>query len=90
MAHLEGNWTLSQMTERNISSLAVSLEQAGSGCEKNLRIDCGRINEIDANGLQLLFIWLHCFRLLGVEAELVNLTDDLQKSVQGVGFRVCC
>src|ERR1039457_5748535 len=90
MDQLQGNWTLPEMTERNINSLVVSLDQAGSGCEKNLMIDCKHIEKIDASGLQLLFIWLHCFRLLGVEPELVNLADDLQKSLQVVGFRVCC
>jgi ABC-type transporter Mla MlaB component len=89
-AHLEGDWTLAGVTQSTIDSMAVSLEQIGYGCEKNQRIDCEKIIEADASGLQFLYTWLQCFRFRGVEPELVNIPVNMRKMFQCSGFRNCC
>jgi ABC-type transporter Mla MlaB component len=78
MAHLEGNWTHTEITYKNIDSLSVVLEQIGSGCDKNLKISFERVSKIDAFGLQFLYIWLHCFKFQGIELELENLPNNMQ------------
>lgn len=80
-AHLEGDWTLTEAT-RNLESLANSLQQMEPGSEKNLRIDCGRINEADIGGLQLLNVWIQCVKFRGIEPTLVNVPKRLQHSMQ--------
>ena len=86
VAHLEGDLTLSGVSQSNIHSLAVSLEQIGSRSEKKIRIDCEQIKEVDTSGLQLIHIWLLCFIFRGIKPELVNLPDRLQKTFQSLGF----
>lgn len=75
-ARLGGDWTLSGVI-RNIDSLALSLQQIEPGIEKNLRIDCGQMNEADVSGLQLLNVWMQCARFRGVEPLLVNVPNKL-------------
>ncbi len=82
-AHLEGDWTLSGAAQ-NIDSLALSLQQLESGTDKNLRIDCRRVNKTDASGLQLLNVWMECARMRGVEPTLVNVPERLRYAMQGV------
>lgn len=86
-ARSEVNFTLPEMKFNTIDSMAVSLDQLGSGTEEGLRIDCGQISEVDANGLQLLYILLQCLRFRGFEPELVNLSDSVQRTFQKLGFR---
>lgn len=81
MAHLAGNWTRTEMTDRNIDSLAISLQQLKIADVKNLQIDCGNLNEVDASGLQLLYIWLRFFRFRGINVEIVNLPEKLRKTL---------
>lgn len=81
MAHLTGNWTRTEMTDRNIDSLAASLQQLKVAGVNNLQIDCGELKEVDASGLQLLYIWLRSFRFRGVNVELVNLPERLRKTL---------
>lgn len=80
-AHLEGNWTLTEVT-RNLDSLALSLQQLESGSEKKLRIDCGQMKEADICGLQLLNVWMQCARFRGVEPTLVNVPERLQHAME--------
>lgn len=89
IAHLAGNWTRTEMTDSNIDLLAVSLQQLGTRGGKNLRVDCGEINEVDASGLQLIYTWLRCFKFRGVELELINLPDNLQKTLQNLLLKSC-
>ena len=81
MAYLAGNWTRTEITDRNIDSLAVSLQQLEVAGVKNLQIDCGELNEVDASGLQLLYIWLRSFKFRGVELEIVNHPVKLRKTL---------
>lgn len=89
MAHLAGNWTRTEMTDRNIDSLAVSLQQLKIAGVKNLQIDCGQLNDVDASGLQLLYIWLRSFRFRGVELEIVNLPEKLRKTLLRLLQKIC-
>ena len=84
LVHLEGKWILTEMTCSDINALAGTFEQIGSGCVKSLRIDCERVIEVDANGVQLLNIWLQCLRFLDVEPELVNVPGNLQGFFQKI------
>ena len=89
MAHLAGNWTRTEMTDRNIDSLAVSLQQLKVTGMKNLQIDCGELKEVDASGLQLLYIWLRFFRFRGIEVEIVNLPEKLRKTLLRLMQKIC-
>ena len=89
VAHLQGDLTHSGVTDNIINSLSVSLQQVASGGEKNFRIDCGNIGTADISGLQLLYVWMQCARFRGVEPELVNLPDTLQKIMQKMGLGHC-
>lgn len=89
VAHLQGDLTHSGVTDSIINSLSVSLQQVASGGEKRFRIDCGRIGTADISGLQLLYVWMQCARFRGVEPELVNLPDTLQKTLQRMGLGHC-
>lgn len=89
VAHLYGNLAFSGMTHGSIDSLVHSLQQIEFGGEKNIRIDCGSIRTVDINGLQLLYVWMQCVRFMGVEPELVNLTDSLRQTLKRMGLGHC-
>lgn len=89
MAQLMGNWTRTEMTDRNIESLAFSLQQLKVAGVKNLRIDCGQLNEIDASGLQVLYIWLRSFRFRGIDLQMINPPRKLRKTLQGLLIKLC-
>jgi len=88
-AHLEGDWTHAGVTQSAIDSMAVSLEQIVTGYGKSQQIDCKQIIKADAGGLQVLYTWLQCFRFRGVEPELINMPENLQKMFQSLGFLHC-
>ena len=88
IALLEGDWTLAGVTQSNIDSLAVALQQLESDDAKSLHIDCRDVSAIDADGLHLLSGWAQCARLHGVEPELIISQNELQQTFQNLGF--CC
>jgi len=85
-AHLDGDWTLNGVT-RNLAELSLSLQQFEPGSAQNLRIDCGEIQQADVSGMQLLNVWLQCFRFRGVEPMLVNVPERLRHSMQHLDFK---
>jgi len=89
MAQLIGNWTRTEMTDRNIDSLAFSLQQIEDGGVKNLRIDCGQLKDVDDSGLQVLYIWLRSFRFRGIDLEMVNPPRKLRRALQGLLIKIC-
>ena len=80
-AHLAGDWTLSGAT-RNLSLLSRSLQQFEPGGEHSVSVDCGEIKKVDVSGVQLLKVWLQCFRFRGVEPTLVNVPENLRHFMQ--------
>lgn len=89
MAHLVGNWTRTEMTDKNIDSLALSIQQLKIAGVKNLQIDCGELNEVDASGLQLLYIWLRNFKFRGIELEIINLPEKFRKALLRLMQKIC-
>ena len=89
VAHLQGDLTHSGVTDNIISSLAVSLLKIESRGDKNIQIDCEKVSSADNNGLQLLYIWMHCARIRGVEPELINMSNTLQQTMLGMGLGNC-
>ncbi len=87
-AHLEGDWTMTGVAD-NIESLVVSLNRMELEGEKSLYINCGRIEETDTSGLQLLNVWMECARLRGIEPMLVNVTDSMRRAIHELGFSKC-
>lgn len=85
VAYLQGDLTCSGITHCSIDSLVVSLEHLEIGKGKHLRINCERVHTVDIDGLDLLGMWMKFVRFRGVEPELVNLPDSLQKLMQGKG-----
>lgn len=86
VGHLQGDLTHSGMTHGCIDSLTRFLQQMASEGEKCIRIDCGRIRRADVGGLRLLYVWMQCARLRGVELELVNLSDCLRQVMRNFGL----
>ena len=89
VAHLQGDLTHSGVTDNIINLLAGSLQKIVSGGDKNIRIDCEKIRTADISGLQLLYVWMQSARIRGVEAELINLSDSMRRSMQRMGFEHC-
>lgn len=89
MAQLMGNWTRTEMTDGNIDSLGVSLQQLKIAGVRNLRVDCGQLNEVDVSGLQVLYIWLRSFRFRGIDLQMINPPRKLRKTLQGLLIRLC-
>lgn len=88
-AHMEGDWTLAGVTQGNIKSLSVALQQIEPGDSRKLIIDCRHVSAIDTTGKQLLDVWMECARLRGAEPELVDPSRKLRESFQhlGLGYR---
>ena len=72
IAHMDGNWTLTGVTQSSIKSLSVALQQIEHCDDKTLRIDCRHVSAIDTTGKQLLDVWMQCARFRGAEPVLVN------------------
>lgn len=79
--HLEGNWTHPEVVH-NISLLDSTLQQVESAGSRHLQINCDQIVNLDMRGLELLYIWIHCARLRGVDPVLVNIPDRLRQAMQ--------
>lgn len=79
-AHLDGDWTLAGVT-RNIDTLAVSLQQLESMNVKQLRVNCGHVEEADIGGLQVLNVWMQCVKIRGMEPILVDVPTRLRHAV---------
>lgn len=86
MAHMDGNWTLTGVTQSSIKSLSVALQLIEPGDLKTLRIDCRNVSAIDTTGKQLLDVWMQCARFRGAETELVNPPRDLKQSFLSLGL----
>lgn len=84
--YLEGNWTVSNV-EANMDTLLLSLHLIDSNGAKRLTIDCGKIDETDTSGLQLLKVLMLCARLRGVEPKLVNMNNCMKLAIQKFGLR---
>lgn len=85
VAHLVGNWTESGVAE-NLDSLMFFLKLSEERGSKLLCIDCGRINGADTGSLQLLNVWMMCARLRGIEPKLVHVNDEMEMTIQKLGF----
>lgn len=82
-AYLGGDWTLSG-SARNLSLLSRSLQQFEPDSGQSICIDCGEIKNVDMGGMQLLNVWLQCFRFRGVEPTLVNVPGNLRHYMHGL------
>jgi len=89
VVHLKGNWTLGGVTQNALHALADSLELLGSRPEKNPKIDCKQIIKFDQSGQQILYTWLQCLKIRGIEPVLTNLPGTLQNAFQRLGFQCC-
>lgn len=83
--HLSGDWTISGVVSQ-ADLLSRSLEKLASTRKKRIRIDCGSIDAIDMSGLQLLHVWMELVKMRGVEAELLNLPDDMLHTIERLGL----
>ena len=82
---LTGDWTVSGVVGQ-CKVLSRSLQGLDSGRKKRIRIDCGKISSIDMSGLQLLHVWMELVKMRGVEAELLNLPNDMQRTIERLGL----
>lgn len=79
IAYLEGNWTFTGVKHGIIDALSAALQKVDAGEKRALHIDCRYVTAIDTVGLQLLYGWMECARLRGLETELVNLPNMLSQ-----------
>lgn len=77
MVHLEGNWSLTGVTQISLNSLVGALQQIKPDDTRKLHIDCRHVLAIDSTGRQLLKVWMQCAKLRGLEPELINLPNEL-------------
>ncbi|MFZ4857764.1 MAG: STAS domain-containing protein [Desulfuromonadaceae bacterium] len=87
--YLRGDLTQSAIGLNVIHSLSHSLDKVSFGSGNRIRIDCRGVHTADISGLQLLYVWMQCARLRGVESELVNMSDGLQNSIHAMGLEHC-
>jgi anti-anti-sigma regulatory factor len=69
--------------------MAVSLQKITAERGNKILIDCSGVRIADLSGLQLLYVWMQCASLWGVESELVNLPDRLQQTIHTLGVEHC-
>ena len=82
---LVGDWSLSGVVG-HIDTLSDVLQKVDERGDKTLLVDCGQIKSIDANGLQILHVWLQCARFRGMEPKIINLSEGLQRIMMVTGF----
>lgn len=82
---LSGDWTITGVVTQ-IDVLADSLEMLSSNQTGRLQVDCGRIHNIDMSGLQLLHVWIECAKMRGIRAQLINLPERMQQTIQRLGL----
>ncbi|MBT0665698.1 STAS domain-containing protein [Geobacter pelophilus] len=85
VVYLKGDWTINGVTKGKIDSLACALQHISESLDTGLLVDCSHITSIDTTGHQLIYIWVQCARLRGMEPELVNLPDSLRQRLQNLG-----
>ncbi len=83
--YLSGDWTISGVVDQ-CEKLSRSLQNLRADNKSKLQIDCGKINNIDMSGLQLLRVWMELVRMHGVETQLFNLPDDMLQTIQRLGL----
>ena len=77
-AHLNGDWTINGVV-RQIAPL-VELSNCWDCSYPTVDIDCSGIEGIDSCGFQLLYTWMHCLEIKGIESKLVNLPAGARDS----------
>ncbi|BCS53967.1 lipid asymmetry maintenance protein MlaB [Geobacter sp. SVR] len=85
--HLEGDWTISTITQRANSLMEFSTQQSEvvlQGLVVN--IDCSGIEKIDVSGLQLLYVWLQCMNLKGFRTKLTNISAAMREMLVRMGL----
>lgn len=84
---LSGDWTLNGVTRQAHSLLEISTTVVRSeALETPFLIDCSGIEEIDTSGLQLLYVWIQCLQIKGIQPSLTNISHDMQAKVRQIGF----
>lgn len=83
--HLSGDWTIGGVVAQ-VEALRHSLEKLSGRQNTHLQVDCAKIDCIDMSGLQLLHVWLQCANIRGVQAQLINLPEEMQQIIQRLGL----
>lgn len=79
-AQLYGHWVQPNILD-GVGILDATLQQVVTAGTGQLQIDCERIEGIDRGGLELLYTWIECARLCGVEPVLTGLPEHLQQTM---------
>lgn len=83
-----GDWTIAGIGERMRSLLDFSSQQTDTVLQGIVvNIDCSGIEKIDVNGLQLLYVWLHCMKMKGFRTRFVNMSTVMREMVGGMEIR---
>jgi ABC-type transporter Mla MlaB component len=79
-----GDWSIA-----GIALQAKPLTELSNRCHEATRtvaLDCGDIKSIDLSGFQLLYVWMHCLHLKGLQPKLVNVPDFMRESQRRLGI----
>lgn len=79
---INGDWTIGGVGQQLDLLSHLSLQD----CSDCVAIDCSGVQEIDLSGLQLLYVWLHCIRLRGIQPSLCNVPDGMMSSLARLGM----
>ncbi len=86
--HLSGDWTITGVVSQ-VDSLSNSLDKLSYAQNTRLFVDCTKIDCIDMSGLQLLHVWMQCANIRGVQAQLINLPEEMKEFIQRLGLNQC-
>lgn len=52
--------------------------------EKHYQIDCCKMRYVNRGILQFIYVWMQCAGMRGINAKLVNLTDEMRHALNVV------
>jgi anti-anti-sigma regulatory factor len=84
---LSGHWNDSGLVDQIELLSTFDLVQPAN--ESRIHIDCSEIDSVDRGGFQLLFVWVQCIRMRGIQPILVNLSAAMRKTMENLELETC-
>lgn len=80
---LTGDWTIMGVVRQ---ATRLTQSEINDGYPATVVVDCSGIDDIDMNGFELLYFWLHCIRLRGLRPVLKNIPECMRVAQQRLGI----
>jgi anti-anti-sigma regulatory factor len=81
---INGDWS-SAGIERQIDYIK-RLDHTAAPAGSIVRIDCSKIEDIDYNGFQVLYVWLQLLKNSGLRCSLSNIPDVVHNVQEKLGL----